>query len=77
MRIDRFARAGPALGSAISWRKCSSPVSLWASDARDTIEPTSILPAVRPPSGTMEPAEVNTNRFARLSGGLIEMDCVA
>lgn len=36
---------------------------------RDAIEPTFLIPAVRLPSGTMEPTEVNTNRFALVSGG--------
>jgi hypothetical protein len=43
-------------------------------DARDQIEPTFRVPAVRIDYGYMEPAEVNTNRSARLPGGLMSLD---
>jgi len=43
-------------------------------DARDAIEPTFLVPAVRPPSGSMEPAEVNANHSARLPGGRMSLD---
>jgi hypothetical protein len=43
-------------------------------DARDQIEPTFGVPAVRIESGYMEPTEVNANRSARLPGGQISLD---
>lgn len=43
-------------------------------DARDAIEPTFVLPAVRPPSGSMEPTRLNANRFASLAGGRMSLD---
>lgn len=43
-------------------------------NARDVIEPTFLIPSVRPPSGTMEPTEVNANRFASLVGGRMSLD---
>jgi hypothetical protein len=46
-------------------------------DARDAIEPTFVLPAVRPPSGSMEPTEVNANHCARLPGGRMSLDDAA
>jgi hypothetical protein len=42
-------------------------------DGRDAIEPTFAIPAVRPPSGSMEPAEVNANRFALFSSGQMSL----
>lgn len=42
-------------------------------DGRDATEPTFLVPAVRPPSGSMEPTEVNANRMVRLSGGRISL----
>jgi hypothetical protein len=38
-------------------------------DGRYAIEPAFAIPAVRPPSGSMETAEVNANRFALVTGG--------
>jgi hypothetical protein len=38
-------------------------------DARDHIEPTFCVPAVRIESGYMEPTDLKSNRFARLAGG--------
>ena len=43
-------------------------------DARDQIEPTFRVPAVRVESGYMEPTEVNANRFASLVGGRMSLD---
>jgi hypothetical protein len=43
-------------------------------DARDQIDPTFRVPAVRIESGFMEPTEVNANRFASLAGGRMSLD---
>jgi hypothetical protein len=37
-------------------------------------EPTFLIPAVRPPSGSMEPTRLNANRFASLAGGRMSLD---
>jgi hypothetical protein len=43
-------------------------------DARDHIEPTFRVPAVRIDYGYMEPIDLKSNRFARLPGGLTSLD---
>jgi site-specific DNA recombinase len=42
-------------------------------DARDQIEPTFRVPAVRIESGYMELVEVNANRFGRVAGGRLSV----
>jgi hypothetical protein len=42
--------------------------------ARDNIEPTFRVPAVRIDCGYMEPTEVNANRFARVAGGRLSIE---
>jgi hypothetical protein len=43
-------------------------------DARDQIEPTFRVPAVRIESGFMEPTDLKSNRSARLAGGRMSLD---
>jgi len=43
-------------------------------DARDNIEPTFRIAAVRVDYGYMEPTEVNANRFARLYGERVSLE---
>jgi hypothetical protein len=43
-------------------------------DARDHIEPTFRIPAVRIDYGYMEPTRLNANRFASLAGGRMSLD---
>jgi len=42
--------------------------------ARDNIEPTFRVPAVRVDCGYMEPTEVNANRCAPVAGGRMSLD---
>jgi hypothetical protein len=41
--------------------------------ARDDIQPTFRVPAVRVDYGYMEPAEVNANHYALVSAGLVSL----
>lgn len=43
-------------------------------DARDQIEPTFRVPAVRIDYGYMEPTDLKSNRSARLPGGRMALD---